>query len=381
MKCGAAMLGLLLMAGCAEDMANSSMTGPPIAPMHLTRNLPRTPTSVEWQLDFDGEALEAAIGLYRAYYLLQLPNASKNAPGRADALPAVSPYGQTTDWRLLVVCVDPTDGKIAWSRNVRSYCHLAVDPRNDNVHLYDRGCITLGATHGEIVKQLPPLSDFRLDGVIIGSTPIYMPRRRGDDAWQLVNPDTGRLLRFDASSLELLSADERYQLQVEREPHWRLRCINTADQTTQWVCQPEMANRVFQRIMPIWAGDRVYWLLGDPGHAGLIICLNADTGSKIWEQRVAPGVYWSELHQLRGGAYAPPFSPLLLAGQYVCVMDSTGTIQLFDAANGLPLGALPAAADHLCPPAIRGDQLIVSSLTGLHGFPLIRTSTNTLSIR
>ncbi len=84
----------------------------------------------DWELEFGGEVLKAAVGKECSYYVLHVPNSSRNAPGLKDALAMANTHGGGTDWRLALVCVNHADGKIRWSRVLGNYTRAAANFRD-----------------------------------------------------------------------------------------------------------------------------------------------------------------------------------------------------------------------------------------------------------
>lgn len=332
----------------------------------------------DWELEFGGEVLKAAVGRQCSYYVLHAPNSSPNAPGLKGALATVNTHGAGTDWRLVLVCVNHADGKIRWSRAVGNYTHLSVDPRNDDAHIYDRLCITLGAGDGQVLKKsgiLPGRG--RLDGVMIGSRILGErapdPRKDASRRWILAQPDSGTKIDIDVIAKRLLSPDEKWRLRVESEGSYhRLSCYTVIDNRKIWSYARQVAPPVLFAQMPVLSKGRVYWLNGSSSRRTELVCLEGASGKVVWKRTMPNAIYWPSGHQLRGGGYPKRFATLRLEGEKLATLDAAGRLYVLDANTGRTLWGFHPSSRYLCPPAIRGDSLIVCTFRSIRRYRISR---------
>jgi outer membrane protein assembly factor BamB len=328
----------------------------------------------DWELEFRGEVYRAAVGMECSYYMLHTPNSSGNAPGR-NARYVSDSNGSPTSVPFVLVCVNHTDGKVRWARGFK-HSHMSVDPRNDNVHVYDRRCITLGAKDGKVLKTTSSLPKWTLfDGVMIGSNilsdkiPLLMTRT--GRKWLLAHPDSGRKLHMDVVAKRLLSPDEKWRLRIESDGrHHRLSCYTVGDNRKVWSYSRQVAPPVLFAQIPILTKGRIYWLNGSPSRRTELICLDSAGGKTIWSRIMPDGFFRASQHQFRGGAYPNDFEPLWMEGDNPATLDAAGRLHVLSAATGKTLWTFHPSRRYLCPPVVRGEYLIVCTHDSIRRYRL-----------
>ena len=340
----------------------------------LHKALPADARLSRWEVTFHALTQRAVTGKRHIYFMYLRSNSSRDAPGRQTALEAIDVNERGSGWHHIVVCVEGTTGKVLWSRSVRGYPGLAVDPATDSLYLRGRNIVELDAETGRILAthrladQGRPIAGLLLGpGVVVADPPSAvegkLPRKVN-----LYIPRSKRSVEVDLRTLYLMSPDETRHLTWHRTPEASLDCLS-GNQQKLWTFRPGQRHPAFQA--PFWFGDDVLWLVGRKPARAEVIRIKGQTGEVRWRTVVPYGAYAPARRPLGSGFYSEgSWNALRVLKDHLLVIDATGRLSFLDPDDGRIVSSARASRTHLCPPAELDDALVVCSFQSVRAIPL-----------
>jgi len=340
----------------------------------LHKALPADARLSRWEVTFHALTQRAVTGKRHVYFMYLRSNSSRDAPGRQTALEAIDVNGRGSGWHHIVVCVEGTTGKVLWSRSVRGYPGLAVDPVTDSLYLRGRNIVELDAETGGVVAthrladQGRPIAGLLLGrGVVVADPPSAvegkLPRKVN-----LYIPRSKRSVEVDLRTLYLMSPDETRHLRWGRTPEASLECLS-GNQQKLWTFRPGQRHSAIQA--PFWLGDDVLWLVGRRPARAEVIRIKGQTGDVRWRTVLGHGAYAPARRPLGSGFYSEgSWNALRVLKDHLLVIDATGRLSFLDPDDGRIVSAARASRTHLCPPAELDDALVVCSFQSVRAIPL-----------
>jgi outer membrane protein assembly factor BamB len=147
-------------------------------------------------------------------------------------------------------------------------------------------------------------------------------------------------------------------------------CLTTVGDKELWRFMRKVTGPVFDGTLPVWLGGNVYWLSGERWRKSQLVCLDGEAGKEIWRWTLPDSIFWSTDHQLAGGGYATSFSSLQIDDELIMVIDGSGRLHWLAPATGKVLGSFHPSRQYLCPPAVRGDNLVVCKFDSITSYPM-----------
>jgi len=322
-----------------------------------------------WEIDFRGEVVQLAHGKKHLYYLLNLPNARKDAPGRPLELESVRAIYDRSGHRFAVVCVDLDTGRVIWSRPVEGLVDLVVDPRTDDVHLVQQLLLTLSAESGALIDRQSLGENWRqVEGLLLDGTPSLLPATDGwkrKPALQRLLYDPGAGVAHSVAVYGPTAPDGSCRMELA-ERGWS--CKRVGKGGIGWTVEGPLYPR---DQTPVAHAGRVAFISGAESSRGIVVSVDPTTGLSRWTATLGWGTYQPRRHTLpAGGIPRRNWTPLAAAGGELLAVDGSGRLTLLDPGSGTKLATPRLAGEYLEMPFSYDGQLIVASYRWVRSYSM-----------